>query len=76
MNGVKRLFSHALLIYIIVIAVCLLGLVSLTSIDIAPFPVVKTGSLNVLLTYPGASGQVVQTQVTDKVEQALQSVDA
>ena len=74
MNWVERLFKYKLTVYLITIAVCLLGLFSLFFIEISPFPAIQLNTININLSYPGASAETVQTQVTNKVENALQSI--
>jgi len=74
MNWVERLFKYKLTVYLITIAVCLLGLFSLFLIELAPFPTIKFNTIDINLSYPGANAETMQTQVTDKVENALQSI--
>ncbi len=57
------------------VVVCIAGLFVLYIIPVSPFPSSSLNQINVKLIYPGASAQTVQQQVTDKVVNALQSVE-
>ena len=74
MNWVECLFKYKLTVYLITIAVCLLGLFSLFFIQIAPMPAVQDNHIFIILEYPGANAETVQTQVTNKVANALQGI--
>lgn len=63
-----------LLAYLITLLVILLGLSSLTTIKRDTFPDVKFGEILITTTYPGASPEDVELQVTNKIEKEIKKV--
>jgi multidrug efflux pump len=74
MKWVAACQQHKLLVYIAAIVVCLLGLFFLYTIPIAPFPEFHMNKFEINFKYPGANAATVQTQITQKVENALRSI--
>ena len=74
MNWVKGLLVNKLAVYLVVVAICLLGISSLFFIIVSPFPAIALNGMRIHLGYPGANAATVETQVTKKVADALQGI--
>lgn len=57
------------------LALVLFGLVALTRLPVRELPDIDPPVVNVLTVYPGANAAVVETEVTEKLEEALNSVE-
>jgi multidrug efflux pump len=74
MNWVKRCLHYKLPIYLLALSLCLLGLFCVVAMPITPFPSITFPEAWIQYSYPGASPSAVQTQVTQKIVDQLQSV--
>ena len=75
MKSFFRFFAERhILATLITIMVCLLGLSTLIGIKRDIFPIVDFGMMSVITTYPGASPEDVELNVTNKIEEELKSV--
>lgn len=75
MKSFFRFFAERnILATLITIMICLLGLSTLVGIKRDIFPIVDFGMMSVITTYPGASPEDVELNVTNKIEEELKSV--
>ncbi len=58
------------------IAIVVFGVVGLTRLPVRELPDVDAVVVNVLTVYPGASAEVVETEVTEKLEEAIASAES
>src|SRR3990167_7444307 len=75
MNWIKLCFKHKLTIYLLALAISLFGLFCIFIIPITPFPLQPSKNIEIEFSYPGANAQTVQTQIIQKVSNALQSLN-
>ena len=75
MKLVEACIKNKLIVYILTIALCLVGLFSIYTITISPFPSLKFNTLLIDLNYPGANAQTVQKQVVNEISTRLESID-
>lgn len=66
---------NTLIIYVLAVAICVAGIVTLFSTGITPFPSMNSKSIGLLFSYPGANAQTVQAQITSKVVQSVRSLN-
>ncbi|MCS6771470.1 MAG: efflux RND transporter permease subunit [Kiritimatiellae bacterium] len=57
------------------LAIVLFGLVSLQRMSVRELPDIDPPIVNVLTVYPGANARVVETEVTEKLEEAINSIE-
>lgn len=57
------------------LAIILFGLVALPRLPVRELPDVDPPIVNVLTVYPGASAEVVETEVTERLEEAINSIE-
>jgi len=57
------------------LAIVVFGLLGLTKLPVRELPDIDPPIVNVLAVYPGASAAVVETEVTEKLEEAISSVE-
>ena len=60
---------------VINLVVILLGLVSLQTLTIRQYPNIDSPVVTVTTRYPGASASIMETQVTDPIEEALSGIE-
>jgi multidrug efflux pump len=72
MKFIDSCTNNKLIVYIIAIAVCLIGIFSVYTMPISPFPALKFNDININLSYPGANAQTVQKQVVNEITTRLQ----
>jgi multidrug efflux pump len=53
----------------------LFGIIGLTRLPVRELPDIDPPVVNVLTVYPGASASVVETEVTEKLEEAVNSIE-
>ena len=76
MNRLIRFFlEHTLLVKIIFFAVFFFGIDKMLTIQKEGFPTVDLNIVNINTTYPGASAEDVELNVTSKLEEQLENVD-
>jgi multidrug efflux pump len=56
------------------LVILLFGLVGLTFLGIREFPSVDPPIINVMTTYPGANSDVIETQITEPLEQSINGI--
>lgn len=61
--------------WVIALGILLGGLLALRSLAIEQYPTIAPPSLNIAVTYPGADASVLETNVTQVIEQELNGVD-
>jgi multidrug efflux pump len=61
--------------WVISILICLLGVISMTSMGIAAYPDIAPPQVTVSATYPGASATTMESTVTRVIEQQLTGID-
>lgn len=57
------------------LAIVLFGLVALQRLSVRELPAIDPPIVNVLTVYPGANARVVESEVTEKLEEALNSIE-
>lgn len=70
-TAVKNPISTAL----IFIAIIILGVVSLATLPVDLYPNIETNTLMVITTYPGASAEDIETNITRPMESVLNTVE-
>ena len=75
MKLVEACIKNKLIVYILTLALCLVGLFSIYTITISPFPDIKFNNIHIDLNYPGANAQTVQKQVVNEITTRLESID-
>lgn len=75
MNWVKSCLKHKLTIYLLALALSLLGIVALFMIPVTPFPLPPSKSISIEIDYPGANANAVQSQIIQRLANTLQSVN-
>src|SRR5262245_18912197 len=60
---------------VINLVILLIGVISYTRLAVRQIPKVATPVVNVSTNYPGASAQVVESQVTKPIEEALSGLE-
>jgi multidrug efflux pump len=61
--------------WVLAIVVMLAGALAITTLPIAQYPSIAPPAISVQVTYPGASADVVQSSVTQVIEQQLSGID-
>src|SRR5690606_30087778 len=61
--------------WVIALGIVLAGLMALKSLPIEQYPSVAPPSLTIAVTYPGADAEVLETNVTQVIEQELNGVE-
>ena len=76
MNRLIRFFlEHSLLVKIIFIIIMVFGINKMMTIQKEGFPAVDLNIININTTYPGASAEDVELNVTSKLEEQLEAVN-
>lgn len=57
------------------LALVLFGLISLTRLPVRELPDIDPPIVNVMTVYPGASAEVVETEVTERLEEAVNNIE-
>ena len=64
---------------VVCIVLCLLiviiGLLSFVKLPVREYPLVDVPVVSVSTSYPGAAASVVETQITDPIEEQLSAID-
>ena len=61
--------------WVIAIVIMLAGIISITQLPIARYPAIAPPAVSIKASYPGASAQVVESSVTQVIEQNLKGLD-
>ena len=61
--------------WVLAIVVMLAGALAITTLPIAQYPSIAPPAISIQVTYPGASADVVQSSVTQVIEQQLSGID-
>src|SRR5579864_4196720 len=61
--------------WVLAIVVMLMGTLAITTLPIAQYPSIAPPAISVQVNYPGASADVVQSSVTQVIEQQLSGID-
>ena len=61
--------------WVLAIVVMLAGALAITTLPIAQYPSIAPPAISIQVTYPGASADVVQSSVTQVIEQQLNGID-
>src|SRR5882724_4611426 len=61
--------------WVLAIVVMLAGVLAITTLPIAQYPSIAPPAISIQVTYPGASADVVQSSVTQVIEQQLSGID-
>ncbi len=75
MKWVELCLRNRLLIYIASIFLCVLGVVCMIRMPLAPFPSMQFSDIMISVSYPGANAQTVDRQVTSKIIPGLQTIN-
>lgn len=76
MNKLIRFFlEHTLLVKIIFVGILIFGINKMLTIQKEGFPSVDLNVINISTTYPGASAEDVELNVTSRLEEQLENVD-
>ena len=66
--------NRPVLTTVFAIVIMLLGLVGITFLGVREFPSVDPPIINVMTTYPGANSDVIETQITEPLEQSINGI--
>src|ERR1700744_1035483 len=73
---ISRIFiDRPIFAWVIAIVIMLAGLGSVLSLPIEQYPDIAPPQVNISATYPGASADVLNTSVTQVIEQQLTGID-
>ncbi len=75
MNITELCIRRPVLATVINLVIVLLGLISLQSLSIREYPNIDSPVVTVVTRYPGASAQIMETQVTDRLEDSLSGIE-
>lgn len=75
MNITELCIRRPVFATVINLVVMLLGLVSLQTLTIREYPNIDSPVVTVMTRYPGASASIMETQVTDPIEEALSGIE-
>ncbi len=75
MKLVEACIKNKLIVYVLTLALCLIGLFSIYTITITPFPGIQLNIMMIDVSYPGANAQTVQKQVVNEISTNLESID-
>lgn len=62
------------LIIVLSLLITILGGISLAQLGVREYPAIDPPTLSIVTSYPGASAEIVQTQITEPLEEAVNSV--
>ena len=71
----KIAISRPILTLVFALLLIFFGLLALFRFPVALFPDIDFPIGMVMTTYPGANAEIIETKVTDKVEEALSGID-
>ena len=66
--------NRPVLTTVFAIIIMLLGLVGITFLGVREFPSIDPPIINVMTTYPGANSDVIETQITEPLEQSINGI--
>ena len=75
MQWVKYLLDNKKIVYLLTLLTCVVGIVCLSMMSIAPFPPIQWESMTIRLSYPSANAQTLQQQVIKKILPGLQAIN-
>jgi multidrug efflux pump len=75
MNITELCIRRPVLATVINLVIVLLGLIALQSLTIREYPNIDSPVVTVVTIYPGASAAIMETQVTDPLEDALSGIE-
>ena len=75
MNIYKTSVKNPITTIILFVAIMIFGGVSLSRLGIDLFPDIESNAMMVLTTYPGASAEDIENNVTRPIENVLNGVD-
>lgn len=59
---------------VIALFILLMGSISLTKLPVREYPAIDPPTVSITTSYPGAAAEVVQTQITERIEEAVNTV--
>ncbi len=59
---------------VIALFIMLMGGISLTKLPVREYPAIDPPTVSITTSYPGAAAEVVQTQITERIEEAVNTV--
>src|SRR3954466_5106401 len=59
---------------VISLFIMLMGSISLTKLPVREYPAIDPPTVSITTSYPGAAAEVVQTQITERIEEAVNTV--
>jgi multidrug efflux pump len=75
MKWIEACLRNRLIIYVCSVFLCVLGVVCMIRMPLAPFPGMQLNTIVIHVSYPGANAQTVNRQVTSKLIDGLHSLD-
>ena len=73
---ISRIFiDRPVFAWVIAIVIMLAGVAGISSLSVAQYPDIAPPSVNISATYPGASAEVLESSVTQVIEQQLTGLD-
>ncbi len=75
MNFLEICVRRPILATVLSLTIIVFGIVGFLGLPVRELPDVDPPVVNVLTTYPGASAEVVETEITERLEEAISSVD-
>src|SRR5436309_13129528 len=73
---ISRIFiDRPIFAWVIAIVVMMGGIAGISTLPVEQYPDIAPPSVNIRATYPGASAQVLETSVTQVIEQQLTGID-
>src|SRR5579864_7185180 len=72
---VRFFIDRPVFAWVLAIVVMLMGTLAITTLPIAQYPSIAPPAISVQVNYPGASADVVQSSVTQVIEQQLSGID-
>jgi len=74
--GISRFFiDRPIFAWVVAIVIMLAGIAGLSTLPVAQYPDVAPPTIRINATYPGASAQMLETSVTQIIEQQLTGID-
>jgi preprotein translocase subunit SecF len=61
--------------WVVALVIMLAGILAILSLPIAQYPTIAPPAVSITATYPGASAEVLETSVTQVIEQQLKGID-
>ena len=74
MNWAELSIRRPVLTVVISLMILLMGAISLTQLGVREYPAVDPPSISITTSYPGAAAEVMQAQITEPIEEAINAV--